>query len=134
MPVLIRINGQPKSSWHINMMPTGKGDFFLYLHGDVRKASGTKVGDTVLVEIDFDQDYRNGPMHAMPEQFATALKQNPITLKNWDELPPSRQKELLRYFANLKSLEARAINIKRALDVLSGKPEQFMGRSWHHGS
>src|SRR5581483_7695802 len=134
MPVLVRVNGQPKMPWHINMMPVGNGDFYLYLHGDVRKASGTKVGDSVLVEITFDDTYRNGPLHTMPEQFALALKQDQVANANWEKLPPSRQKEVLRYFAGLKSSEAKEGNIKKAIDVLSGKPGQFLGRSWHNGA
>jgi len=35
-------------------MPTGTGAFFLYLHGDVRRASQTSVGDLVLVVVEFD--------------------------------------------------------------------------------
>jgi hypothetical protein len=116
------------------MMPVGNGDFYLYLHGDVRKASDTKVGDKVSVELDFDQEYRNGPLHTMPEQFASALQQTRIAQENWNKLSPSRQKEILRYFASLKSLEATERNIQKALDVLSGGPGQFMGRSWSEGS
>jgi len=41
LPVLVRINGQPEKAWRINMMPIGNGSFYLYLHGDVRKASKT---------------------------------------------------------------------------------------------
>jgi hypothetical protein len=134
MPVLARVNGQPKAPWHVNMIPVGNGAFYLYLHGNVRKVSGTKVGDKVLIEIDFDHDYRNGPLHAMPEQLALTLEQNLIAMKNWDKLPPSRQKEILRYLAGLKSSEAKERNIKRAMAVLSGSPERFMGRSWQNGS
>ena len=54
MPVLVRINGKPKAAWRINMMPIGDGRFYLYLHGDVRKASGTTVGDRVSAEVRFD--------------------------------------------------------------------------------
>ena len=52
LPVLVRINGKPEKAWRINMMPVGDGSFYLYLHGDIRKASGTAVGDRVRVEID----------------------------------------------------------------------------------
>src|ERR1700674_2556367 len=45
LPVLARINGKPAKAWRINMMPVGDGSYYLYLHGDVRKASGTVVGD-----------------------------------------------------------------------------------------
>ena len=54
LPVLVRINRKPKLAWRINLMPIGDGNFYLYLHGDVRKASGTKVGDRVDVEVRFD--------------------------------------------------------------------------------
>ena len=131
MPVLVRINDEPKEAWHINMMPRGDGSFYLYLHGEVRKASKTKVGDRVTVEVEFDREYRNGPQHEMPEWFGIPLSKNRKASKSFDALSPSRQKEILRYFANLKSDEARERNVKRALAVLSGSKERFMGRSWN---
>ena len=110
------------------MMPTGDGDFYLYLHGDVRKASNIKVGDIVTVSIEFDEAYRNGPMHPVPDWFRLALNEHAMATQNWLALPPSRQKEVLRYFAGLKSAEAQARNRTKALHVLSGKPGRFMAR------
>jgi hypothetical protein len=112
-------------------MPMGNGAFYLYLHGDVRKASRTKVGDRVDVELSFDSAYRGGPMHPMPAWFRTPLHENSKALIAWNALIPSRKKELLRYFSRLKSPEARARNLQRALQVLSGKPGRFMARSWN---
>jgi hypothetical protein len=130
LPVLIRVNGRPETPWRINMMPVGDGGFYLYLHGDVRKASRTQVGDRVQVEVSFDESYRNGPLHPMPRWFKEALHANPTAVANWDALIPSRKKEVLRYFAALKSPEARARNLEKALHVLSGKKGRFMARSW----
>ena len=127
----IRVNGQPKTPWRINLMPIGDGSFYLYLHGNVRKASSSKVRDVVTVEVQFDNAYKNGPMHPMPPSFKAALADDPRARQNWDALIPSRQKELLRYFANLKSPEAQARNLKRAIHVLSGGQGRFMGRSWN---
>jgi len=129
LPVLVRINGKPVEPWRINMMPVGDGVFYLYLHGDVRKASGTKVGDRVEVEIRFDARYRNGPQHPVPSWFRAALLKTPQAMKNWVALIPSRKKEILRYFAQLKSPEARARNLERALHVLSGRKGRFMARA-----
>ena len=134
LPVLVRINGKPADPWRINMMPAGDGSFYLYLHGDVRKASGTAVGDRVRVEIDFDPSYRNGPQHPMPRWFKQALAGNPQALKNWTALIPSRKKEILRYFAGLSSSDARARNLTKALHVLSGGTGRFMARAWKNGS
>ncbi len=133
MPVVVRINGKPENPWRINMMPIGDGSFRLYLHGEVRKASNTRVGDLVRVEVRFDEDYKSGPNHAMPVWFRTALAKNPLAKKNWDTLIPSRRKEILRYFCQLKSAPACARNLDRALHVLSGKPGRFMARSWTRG-
>ncbi len=134
LPVLVRINGKPAEPWRINMMPVGDGSFYLYLHGDVRKASATKVGDRVRVEVGFNARYRNGPQHPVPLWFKAALQKNPKAKKNWEALIPSRKKEILRYFARLKSPEARARNLERALHVLSGGKGRFMARAWDGGA
>jgi hypothetical protein len=134
LPVLMRINDKPAEAWRVNMMPVGDGSFYLYLHGDVRKASGTVVGDRVRVEINFDPSYRNGPQHPMPAWFRQALAGNPQTMKNWIALIPSRKKEILRYFSRLNSSEARTRNLGKALDVLSGGTGRFMARAWKNGS
>lgn len=133
LPVLIRVNGQPKDFWSINMMPVGNGDFYLYLHGDVRTASQTKVGDVVMVEIKFDDAYKNGPQHPMPDWFKEGLAKNRVAKQNWEALIPSRKKEILRYFSWLKNDESKARNLEKALSVLSGKPGRFMARSWQDG-
>jgi len=142
LPVLLRINAEsagdpeakPATSWRTNMMPASDGSFYLYLHGDIRKASGTAVGDRVRVEIGFDPAYRNGPQHPMLPEFKKALAGNPHAREHWKALIPSRKKEILRYFSRLNSPEARARNLARALHVLSGEPARFMGRAWKNGS
>ena len=134
MPVLVRINGKPaRKPWRINMMPAGNGGFYLYLHDSVRQASGTRVGDRVTVELDFDHAYRNGPLHPMPRWLSAALRDNPRAKLNWSRLAPSRKKEILRYFAGLKSEAARQRNLARAMVVLSGAPGRFMARAWSGG-
>jgi hypothetical protein len=134
LPVLARINDKPAAAWRTNMMPAGDGSFYLYLHGDIRKASGTAVGDRVRVEIEFDASYRNGPQHPMPRWFKQALAGNPQAMKNWTALIPSRKKEILRYFSRINSADARARNLAKAIHVLSGAAGRFMGRAWKNGS
>jgi Bacteriocin-protection, YdeI or OmpD-Associated/Domain of unknown function (DUF1905) len=134
LPVLVRLNGKPAKAWRINMMPVGNGSFYLYLHGDLRKASGTVVGDRALVEIEFDTAYRSGPQHSMPRWFKDALNANPRARKNWRALVSSRKKEILRYLSRLKSLEARSRNLARAIDMLSGASGRFMARTWKNGA
>lgn len=133
LPVLVRINGKPEKAISTNMMPVGNGDFYLYLNRPMRKAATASVGDLVQVEIEVNASYRNGPQHLMPRWFRQALNGNSKASTNWTALPPSRKKEVLRYFAQLKSQEARDRNLKRAMQVLSGQTARFMARTWTNG-
>jgi hypothetical protein len=133
LPVLVKINGKPEKYWRINMIPMGEGRFHLFLHESVRKASNTKVGDRVQVEVRFDSKYRPGPTHPMPKWFASALNRNPKAKSAWEALIPSRKKEVLRYFSRLKTPEARIRNLEKAIVVLSGQTGRFMARSWENG-
>lgn len=131
IPVTVQVNGQPEPPARVNMMPAGHGSFLLYLDGSIRKASGTTVSDTVKVTVTFDDNYRGGPAHEMPAEFAARLDANPVAKARWDQLSPSLQKEMLRYFARLKSDAARTRNIEQALNVLNGAKDRFMARAWN---
>jgi hypothetical protein len=133
IPVLVRVNGKPDRQCRSNMMPVGNGGFYLYLHGNIRRASQASVGDRVRIEIHFDTNYRNGPQHSMPIWFRRGLMANRQAKKNWLALTPSRKKEVLRYFSRLKSPAARDRNLAGALHVLSGAAGRFMGRKWSDG-
>lgn len=133
MPVLVRIDGKPQRPARINMMPAGGGSFFLYLNGNVRVASGTKVGDRVSVELSFDAKYRGGPAHPVPAELRTALRAEPRAGATWRALVPSRKKEIVRYFAALRSEEARRRNVVKLVRALIGT-ELFLGRTWSGGT
>src|SRR3984957_10933889 len=133
MPVVLRINRAQGRLWRTNMMPVGEGAFNLYLHGEMRKASQTGVGDVVTVELWFDDAYVTGPQHPVPAWFQAALDLDSVARANWERLPPSRQKELLRYFDRLKSAEAIDRNLNGVLHVLAGNPGHYMGRDWVDG-
>ncbi len=127
LPVRVRVNDAPVKPVRVNMMPAGDGTFYLYLREEIRKASGTGLGDRVQVEVSFDEGYRNGPMDPMPSWFRAGLRKHRQAKAGWEALTPSRQKEILRYFAALKTDEARARNLERSLTFLSGGG-RFMAR------
>jgi hypothetical protein len=114
------------------MMPAGDGTFYLYLHGDVRRASGKDVGDTVEVDVSFDDGYEGGPAQ-LPEWFGQPLEHDEAALAAWQALPPSRQKEIVRYLLALKSDEARERNLAKVMAMLEGTPGRWMGRDWKDG-
>jgi hypothetical protein len=131
LPVLVRVNNQSEKPWRTNLMPSGTKSFYLYLHGGMRKASRSKVGDTVTIDLSFDADYHNGPLSETPSWFYEALEKSMKAKRYWESLIPSRKKEIIRYFSQLHSPEAKARNLERVLRVLSGEKCRFMGRDWN---
>jgi uncharacterized protein YdeI (YjbR/CyaY-like superfamily) len=67
----------------------------------------------------------------MPSWFGDELNRNRAAKQGWEGLTPSRQKEILRYFAGLKSPQAQQRNVRRALNVLAGGKARFMARLWN---
>jgi hypothetical protein len=60
MPVRFCICGKP---WRVNLMPVGDGCFRLYLNGEIRRASNLKVGAVLVADVEFYNQYGNGPIH-----------------------------------------------------------------------
>jgi Bacteriocin-protection, YdeI or OmpD-Associated/Domain of unknown function (DUF1905) len=133
LPVILRIARLPRYRWCTNLMPAGDGNFYLYLHEHIRRVAAAGIGDRIGVELQFNAAYKGGPAHPMPKWFRDALREAPMALQNWRRLIPSRKKEMLRYFASLKSAAAQARNLERAMRVLCGQRHRFMARQWEHG-
>jgi len=134
IPVLVQLNGGPTPPWRINMMPVGDGSFYLYLDNGIRRPTKTAVGDEVLVTLGFDADYRGGLTQDMPDDLTTALLGNMAAASNWEKLPPSRKKEVLRYLGRLHSSTARQGNLERLLYVLEGNEGRYLARQWKNGA
>ena len=120
IPVYIIINQQK----FIQHLIRYSGKWRLYLNTPMRKAAAKDVGDIISLKIDFDAEERITPVHP---QLETAFQKNQKAKKNFDKLPPSRQKEILRYINNIKTEESVARNIERAINFLTGQ-ERFIGR------
>jgi hypothetical protein len=120
----IPVRGKLDGHSFIQTLVKYSGKWRLYLNGPMRKAIKKDVGDNVKVAVEFDPVSRTIPM---PPKLASALKDDKNAKKVFDQLSPSRQKEIVRYIATLKSEEAVEKNVKRAIRFLCGK-ERFVGR------
>jgi len=95
-----------------------RGAWRLYINGPMLKASGLKVGDTAEIEIEFDPKPRKVPM---PGALADAFRKNKMAGIAFDQLTPSRQKEILRYIGSLKTPESIDKNVSRMIRHLLGE-------------
>lgn len=115
-----KLNGHP----FIQTLVKYSGKWRLYLNTPMRKGANADVGDTIRVEIGFDAAERKIAMHPKLEK---ALNKNKKVKQTFEQLSPSRQKEIIRYINFLKTEESVERNIKRVISFLSGK-ERFAGR------
>ena len=100
------------------------GEWRLYINMKMLKDSPRRIGEIIEVEIEFDPSDRTIATHP---KFRKALEDNQAAKKVFDGLSPSRQKEIVRYIANLKTEKSIDKNITRAFNFLLGK-ERFVGR------
>jgi len=120
IPVRGTINGKPYQQTLVKY----SGAWRLYINMKMLKDSPRRIGETIKVEIEFDPNDRTIPI---PSQLAQALKETPAAAEVFEGLSPSRQKEIVRYIANLKSAASVERNVTRAIDFLLGKG-RFVGR------
>jgi hypothetical protein len=98
------------------LMPVKNAAYRLYVNGPMMKGAAVLVGDTAtfVIEQNFDKKSREV---AMPKEFRKRLRDENL-FEEFKKLIPSRQKEVLRYFGNLKSEEALTRNIDKVIRAL----------------
>jgi hypothetical protein len=79
------------------------GHWRLYINTTMLKDSPKRIGEAVDITIEFDSTERTIELHP---KLVKALEGNPGAKGVFDSLPPSRQKEIIRYISFLKTEES----------------------------
>jgi hypothetical protein len=106
----IPVRGTIDGAEFIQTLVKYQGAWRLYINAEMLKASGTELGDTVAIEIDFDPRQR---VVTMPPILAKALKKDKIAKIAFEAHSASRQKQICRYNTYLKSEGANDRNDER---------------------
>jgi len=120
IPVRGRLNGKK----FVQTLVKYSGKWRLYLNTPMRIAAGIDVGDMAHVEIEFDAMPRIIPIHP---KLSAALARNKKARQAFDQLIPSRRKEIVRYIGSMKTEESAERNVVKVIRHLLGK-ERFAGR------
>jgi Domain of unknown function (DUF1905)/Bacteriocin-protection, YdeI or OmpD-Associated len=101
------------------LCPVKNEGYRLYINGPMLKGADVKVGQTAnfIIEQDTLERNKNVPM---AKEFKGKLEEHGL-LAMFQQLSPSRQKEINRYLNNLKTEEAVTKNINKMINVLMGK-------------
>jgi hypothetical protein len=120
IPIKGTVNGLPYTQTLVKF----KGLWRFYINTSMLKNSPSRVGETVEITFAFDLDERTIVPHPC---FVKALEENPDAKAVFHSLSPSRQHEIVRYIASLKTEESILRNISRSIDFLNGDG-RFVGR------
>ena len=97
------------------LVPVKDKPYRLYVNGLMLKGSGRKVGDISGFTIEQTESKRKD--EKMPASLKRKLIENKL-LPAFENLVPSRQKEILRYLNYLKTSEAKTRNIDKVISSL----------------
>lgn len=111
IPVKGKLEGKPFTATVVKF----RGLWRLYLNTEMRRSADCDVGDTVRVEVEFDDAVRAQPI---PELLAQRMSKNAAARRAFELLTPSRRKEILNYLNNLKTPESLERNIERLIGQL----------------
>jgi len=121
IPVCGMVNGKAYTQTLLKY----KGEWRLYINSIMLKHSPARIGETIEITIAYDPGDRT--IHPHPK-LVSALGKSPKAKKKFEALPPSLQKEIVRYIAQLKTDESIMRNVQKAIDFLNGKA-RFIGRA-----
>lgn len=120
LPVLVTLDGIPFKG---TLMPAGNNQHSLIVSGIMQKKIGKTVGDMVSVTIEKDETPRET---IVPEDFDNALENSPLAKAFFFEiLSPSRQRGLIKYINDAKTVETRLDRIEKLCSKMAEK--QFNG-------
>lgn len=120
IPIAGTINQQPYKQTLVKFA----GEWRLYINTTMLKNSPQRIGEKISLTVRFDRESRSVPL---PNALKEALEQHPDAQKIYDQLSASRQLEINRYIAQLKTEATIQKNVQRAIQFLLGK-ERFIGR------
>ncbi|KFF12381.1 hypothetical protein IW15_12560 [Chryseobacterium soli] len=98
------------------------GEWRLYINTTMLNNSPKRIGELIEVSVEFDDSDRTISIHP---QLDKAIRENPVTLQNFENLIPSRKLELIRYINNLKTEEGIQRNIEKIIRHLQGETDFF---------
>ena len=101
-----------------------QGDWRLYINTIMLERSPKRIGETIVVTLEFDPSDRTIEPHP---RFVKALAKNRKAKRTFENLSPSIRKEIVRYISHLKTEESIDRNVVKAIDFLFGKG-RFVGR------
>ena len=124
----IPVRGKINDKKYTQTLVKYAGKWRLYVNMIMLKNSPQRIGELLEISVEFDPSDRSVAPHP---KWLKAIAENSEAKEVFDSLPASRQKEIVKYIANLKTEKSVERNVQRAINFLLGKG-RFVGRDAPH--
>ena len=121
IPVCGTVNDKPFTQTLVRY----SGQWRFYINTKMLPNSPNRIGEEIEITISLDSRDRTIAPHP---GLTSALEKSKKAKKAFENLSPSRQKEIVRYIAHLKTEESITRNIQKVIDFLHEKGK-FVGRN-----
>lgn len=98
------------------ILPMGDGSFILPFNARMRKATGKKAGDVVLVELELDER----PL-LLSKDFIASLRDDHAAFEFYQTLPRSHQQYFSNWIESAKTIETKTKRITMAVIALASR-------------
>jgi hypothetical protein len=106
------LNGIPLKA---TLMPDRNGTHYLLLNKQIREKSAVKAGDKVtLVLVQQEKD----DVPELPDDMQQLLEASKPAKEQFYKMPPSHQKEFVRWITDAKKPETRALRMEKTIEML----------------
>jgi len=97
----------------VSLLPMGEGDFIMAFNAEMRKKTGKRRGEKVMVKMEVDEAAFN-----FSKDMMMCLEEEPLALKNFKKMPGSHQKYYSKWIESAKSRETKAKRIAQMLNAM----------------
>lgn len=111
IPIAGTVNTKP----YVQTLVKYAGLWRLYINTVMLENSPKRIGEKIRITVAFDPKERLIAMHPLLKK---ALDTDAAAKSVFEQLPPSRRKEIVRYISFLKSEETVKANVIKAIDFL----------------
>jgi uncharacterized protein DUF1905/bacteriocin resistance YdeI/OmpD-like protein len=121
VPVVGTIDGTP---FHTTLVPVKGGRHRFWVNAEMRKASGTTLGDRVAVTLRVDEE---PPTWHTPPDLADALHDEGV-LEAFEAMSPGRRGQFLKWLERAVHEDTRARRIARCVELALAEREKRLDR------
>jgi hypothetical protein len=98
----------------VALLPMGEGTFIIPFNADMRKGTGKKHGDKVVVHLEEDR-----AAFQLSADFMACLEDEPVALKFFKSLPGGHQRYFSKWIDSAKTDPTKAKRIAMAVNALA---------------